>query len=219
MNTAIVGDIHGDVDRLRVALHRLTRTVDEIIFVGDYVDRGQSSRLVIEELCKLKGAWGDRATLLRGNHDHALLKFLEDGDRTALIAHGGLTTVKSYLIDRIDKSPLDQFRAAFPREHLNLLTNTEIFLERDGLLVSHCGYNPAAPESRTVEDMVSGQFPTIFRLAQPRPREFIVFGHYIQHKMKPYIADGIACIDTGCGTLPDGPLTAILLPSQQFMQF
>jgi len=219
MSTAIIGDVHGDVDRLRAAVRRLTGVVDEMIFVGDYVDRGPASREVLDELIALKRAWQDKVILLRGNHDQALISFVRDGDRAALLTHGGLATARSYLPRVAHARPLDEFRRNFPPDHLELLEATKLYVERDGLLVSHCGYNPASPARRLLEDMVTGRFPELFVRSSARPQELVVFGHYVQDDMKPYKGEGIVCLDTGCGTLPGGPLTALVLPDQQVLQF
>jgi serine/threonine protein phosphatase 1 len=55
MRTLAIGDIHG----CNTALESLLRQVqpastDQIIFLGDYIDRGPGSRLVIELLLEVK---------------------------------------------------------------------------------------------------------------------------------------------------------------------
>jgi hypothetical protein len=66
---------------------------------------------------------------------------------------------------------------------------------------------------------VTGSFPGLFFSPGIPPQRLVVFGHYVQDDMKPYVSDGLVCIDTGSGTLPDGPLTALVLPDRQFIQF
>lgn len=219
MTTAIVGDVHGNVVRLRAALSHLVNRVDEIVFVGDYVDRGPASREVLDILVELKASRLSQVTLLRGNHDNALLEFIQSGNRDLFIAHGGLTTVRSYMTDIPANEPLNVFRSTFPPYHAEFLERTSLYLERDDLLVSHCGYNPAFPQSRSLENMVTGRFPDLFQTAAKAPRSLVVFGHYVQDSRAPYVAPGLVCLDTGCGTLPDGPLSVLMLPDHNILQF
>ena len=63
-----IGDVHGCSTALEALLEFVElRPDDELIFLGDYVDRGPDSRGVLERLIELKAR--DKTTFLRGNHD------------------------------------------------------------------------------------------------------------------------------------------------------
>lgn len=95
-----IGDVHGRVD----LLHEIDRLVRDrypewpLVFLGDYVDRGEDSRDV---LMFLMSATADReppVTCLMGNHERMLLDFLERpgamGPRW--LRNGGLQTLASF---------------------------------------------------------------------------------------------------------------------------
>ena len=76
-----IGDIHGRVDLLK-QLH--TSIVQDaanftgsrkIIYLGDFIDRGDDSRAVIDYLLNQPLAGFD-AIYLRGNHEQAMLDFI-----------------------------------------------------------------------------------------------------------------------------------------------
>lgn len=215
----VVGDIHGEARLLYKALTDIEVSAAKVILLGDYVDRGPDSRGVVELLLCAKRRFGSRLTLLRGNHEVALLKYLETGDIVEFLAHDGLSTVHSYY-PRPPAAVLSKFRRQFPAEHLELLMATELCYETDKVLVSHCGYNPAAPESRSMRDMCTQSSPDIFREnVTVRPRPLVVCGHYVQNSGVPFISTTLMCIDTGCGTIPGAPLTAVTIPSRRVRQY
>lgn len=71
MRRIFIGDVHGCYTQLCALLDaiKLDREKDELIFIGDYIDRGPSSYEVVMLLKELKDAMGDRCVLLRGNHE------------------------------------------------------------------------------------------------------------------------------------------------------
>src|SRR5436309_13538827 len=72
MRYLAIGDIHGYADVLKRLLEAIPlRPDDQVIALGDYVDRGPDSCGVIEQPLKLR----DRCQLvaLRGNHDFMML--------------------------------------------------------------------------------------------------------------------------------------------------
>lgn len=67
MSTYIVGDIHGQYDKLLNLLHKVAfdKTKDKLYSVGDILARGQDSLAVIEYLMSL----GDSFDMVLGNHE------------------------------------------------------------------------------------------------------------------------------------------------------
>lgn len=220
---AIVGDIHGMIGHLRNAVAWLRATWDsDVIFVGDYINRGPNSYQVLDELISLRVDFGPRLKLLLGNHEVALLEFLEEGNERQFVLHGGLATVLSYLRSQripIGDYPLSQFREHFPPDHLALLRSMTPFYEQKELLVTHSGYNPRNPESRELTDITLGRSSSIFDPNLDSPRQLVVFGHFAQRSGVPYISKNLICIDTGCGVLPASPLSVLTLPDRDVLTF
>lgn len=70
------GDIHGQFNTLKALIEQITPTVqDTVVFTGDYIDRGVSSRDVIDFLVKFKRKF-PKTVFLRGNHDQMFLDYL-----------------------------------------------------------------------------------------------------------------------------------------------
>ena len=70
-HTYAVGDLHGEVTLLRRMLATLPlREEDTLVFLGDYLDRGENSAATIAELRALSH---QRHIFLRGNHEDSWL--------------------------------------------------------------------------------------------------------------------------------------------------
>ena len=69
-NTYVVGDLHGNIlDLLRILRYAGDLTKAHILFLGDYVDRGQFSIEVVALLFCLSCLYPDNIFLIRGNHE------------------------------------------------------------------------------------------------------------------------------------------------------
>lgn len=72
---AVIGDIHGDIKSLRGILRELNYDTfladpkNKIIFLGDYVDRGNDSIGVLYTVLRLKRTYPNSVILMRGNHE------------------------------------------------------------------------------------------------------------------------------------------------------
>jgi len=220
---AVVGDIHGAVDALRLAVSWLDEEWnDDIVFVGDYVNRGPDSKLVLDELVALKGRWGERLTLLLGNHDAVLLNFLEGESRSRFLHYGGLQTVNSYL-SHIEgwhhANPMAAFVQHFPDDHFALLRDLSLAYESDDVLVTHAGYNPERPSSRSSHDVVFGRHAALFAGPLDTPKSVVICGHYVQRTLTAYVTDNFVCIDSGCGSVAGAPLSIFTFPDRQLKTF
>jgi len=74
-NYWFIGDIHGELDLLNSLLEAISEhNPQEIIFMGDYIDRGPQSRAVVDRIMELELP----ATCLMGNHELMMLSAIED---------------------------------------------------------------------------------------------------------------------------------------------
>lgn len=157
----IVGDVHGRVDLLRRLLRMIVDDAAEspltfaLIFVGDYVDRGDESRAVLDTLLALPttlAPLGADVVFLKGNHEAFLLDFLDDDTRNeSWLDFGGLQTLASYGVglDRVDGDAgvaraARDLRAALG-DHLAFLESLPLFWREGAVYVCHAAVDPDAP--------------------------------------------------------------------------
>jgi predicted MPP superfamily phosphohydrolase len=103
--TFIIGDIHGDLDHLEQLLERLPTldAGDTLVFLGDYVDRGPSSRQVVARIRALPQQTAARVIPLCGNHEQAWLRTIDQRDQggwpdfVMVPGNGCRATLRSYL--------------------------------------------------------------------------------------------------------------------------
>ncbi len=190
---AIIGDIHGNVDALTGLLARVGAEFDQLVFVGDFVDRGPNSAGVIQLLLDLPTS--PRSIFIAGNHDTAFLECLEDGSLVPFLAIGGAKTISSY-VSSVEADVLAQLRRTVPKQHVEFLRSLRRDYRHEELLVTH------APDQEVDKSDVG----------------FHVFGHVPQPALVPKIAQRWAAIDTGCGTLPDGRLSCLVWPTLEVIQ-
>jgi serine/threonine protein phosphatase 1 len=144
----VIGDLHGCLHELNVILSYLENDLtltpqDTVIFIGDYIDRGDDSRGVIERLIQLQRMHA-KSYFLKGNHEEMLLSFLEGGHLSEVyLANGGNNTLESYGIDRgISK---DQIQQQFPPDHLTFFHQLERCLISERFVFVHAGLDPLRP--------------------------------------------------------------------------
>ena len=98
--TYAVADLHGRLDLLEAALDAIATHADgvaqDIVFLGDYVDRGPSSADVLARLIAGPSD-GWRWTCLKGNHEAIMALALRDPNELDWwVDNGGATTMASY---------------------------------------------------------------------------------------------------------------------------
>lgn len=87
----VVGDIHGSIELLNKVLYYVKDyNPKDVVFLGDYVDRGKESKQVLEKLMN------SEYTCLIGNHDKMLLDFIDNGDMLSVYNDWNMNTIRSY---------------------------------------------------------------------------------------------------------------------------
>jgi serine/threonine protein phosphatase 1 len=164
-----IGDVHGCYGLLKQLLAQLARDYGPrargrrpvLVFVGDYVDRGPDSARVLEALIWLQRRPELEVHLLKGNHEQALLDFIDRPHQgVAWVEFGGAETLASYgvLPPRPGAGPADYLRARdelvrrMPASHLRLLAGLELMVLVGDYAFVHAGVRPGRALSRQDEE-------------------------------------------------------------------
>lgn len=203
-----IGDIHGCHQEFAEMLDRLAlEKEDQLILLGDLVNRGPDSRRVIDL------AREHRALSLLGNHELRLLNYRKTKDRNTLKETDAATFEQ---LRPEDWSYLEQMPLTHYVEPLNT-----VFV--------HGGFLPNEPWQKQTASVVT-RIQVIDREGRPRKRAdcsdgqpwadlwagppFVVYGHTSRPEI--YKLKWSVGIDTACAM--GGYLTAYILPERRFVQ-
>jgi serine/threonine protein phosphatase 1 len=190
----VISDIHGC---FRPFYEMVTNTIkltrsDELILLGDYIDRGENSKEVIDFIIDLRNR-GFNITVLTGNHEQMLLDAWSDpGALYQWYMNSGMTTLFSFGIQDImemDTSYIDFFK------------NLEFYKEIGKYIFVHAGFNDY------ISDPFSDKHTMIWECST-RYDNPVLSGRTIIHGHRPKTIDyvkkcisgnsNVIPIDTGC---------------------
>lgn len=224
MRVYAIGDVHGHL----LALERMHEAISldlieseyagqvQIIYMGDYIDRGPDSKGVIDLLVgRLGRKDGIQKTFLQGNHEVAMLEFLrepESSNGLAWLQFGGVETLKSYGLEFEGDLPIpSEYEVAsktlarvLPESHRSFLSALADAIEIGDYLFAHAGVNPK--KSLSAQDPYELSFIREPFLSWNKPlAKMVVHGHSIAPE--PEILPHRIGIDTGVYQ-PGGRLSA-----------
>ncbi len=218
-----IGDIHGRLDCLDALISTIAADLEQttaerriLIFLGDYVDRGPASRGVVDRVLALSRQRGLEVWTLKGNHEEALLTFLDDpAFGSAWNEHGGAAALLSYGAApprlKTDEAGWIETHAVFrqnlPPEHLDFYKNLELMRELGDYVFVHAGIRPRRPLDQQTERDLLWIREEFLAQKDPLPGRVIVHGH--SPTDKPQIERGRIGVDTGA--YATGVLTAVRL--------
>lgn len=217
-----IGDVHGRYDLLKDLLGKVWSDCAErangrtpvVILCGDYVDRGPQSAEVLDALIWLGRRTDVRLHLLRGNHEDAMLDFLQSPEQArGWLGFGGAQTLTSYGVASpaadADSAAVIAARDALlerlPASHLLLLQKLELMVTIGDYAFVHAGVRPGvALADQAEEDLMWIRKDFIeFNGAHER---FIVHGH-TWTDAQPRLLTHRLGLDTGA--YATGVLTAV----------
>lgn len=216
-----IGDIHGARAALDQLLSRIADDAGDLadaqlIFLGDYVDRGPDSRGVIDRLVSLQADY-PQTVFLKGNHEAVMLDFLSDAEEMLeWLEWGGDETLRSYGVSgALSKSGDDlagELADALPNDHRKFLDSLALTHSAGDYFFVHAGVRPGvALDEQDEDDLLWIRKKFHDTPARDRPEKVIVHGH---HPMKkPLDAGWRIGVDTGaCWS---GMLTAVRLEGER----
>lgn len=166
-----IGDIHGQMAELTRVLDLIEKDGGpdaQVVFMGDYTDRGPESKAVLDTL--IEGQQQQRNWIfLKGNHDRMFSWFMQDYPRHEAYLPielswlhprlGGDTTLASYGLQFTNKSRMlnvhAEAREVVPKAHLDFLDSLTLTHETDDLFFAHAGIRPGvALADQDEEDLI-----------------------------------------------------------------
>lgn len=132
MRKIAISDIHGCNSTFEALLQQINFSKeDQLFLLGDYIDRGQFSKQVLDTIFRLK-AEGYQLQCLRGNHEEMLLWALSGHSYNleTFLRNGGDVTLASFDV----KHPRD-----IPEQYLNFLENLPLWIEAEEYIFVHAG--------------------------------------------------------------------------------
>jgi serine/threonine protein phosphatase 1 len=233
MNLFAIGDIHGCLSQL-TTLHKKILTHDKfdvkndlLIYLGDYIDRGNNTKEVINQILKLKNNKIKTINLM-GNHDEFMIDFLfnKKNDIKNWLNFGVDETFRSYnieivefikdgfeddVIDKLRNELLEKMNAT----HINFFKNLEVTHSTEKYLFVHAGIDPQKKLSeQTKKDYLWSRSSDFFH-KDFKAEKKIIHGHTPEKDVinHPYRIN----IDTGCYF--SGKLTCVCLNEQNDDRF
>lgn len=193
---AVIGDIHGCATLTRQLIERVNAQHPEahLLFVGDFIDRGEESADVLKMLMDMP-----EATCLMGNHERMCLDFLDNPEERGArwMRNGGLQTVASYGVSGTQTELTkmrDALAVAMGDHTINWLINRPLYAQFGNLYAIHAGADPqAAIEGQGEKPLIWGH--PLFRKQPRTDGQWVVHGHTIVDQ--PMVEQGRVSIDTG----------------------
>ena len=203
-----IGDIHGCAQ----ALHALVQDIspqpgDQIVTLGDYIDRGPDSRGAINQLIELSR----KTTLipLMGNHDKMLLSILAGNRETMVnwLAMGGHRTLQSFGCRGPEQ---------IPQPYIDFLLHCGRSFETPSHVFLHANYLPALSLDEQPTYVLRWES---LKARCPPPHysgKIFIVGHTPQKSGNVLDLGYLKCIDTYCCS--GGWLTALDVVSGHIWQ-
>jgi serine/threonine protein phosphatase 1 len=207
-----IGDIHGCLKKLNQLMGRICidNKNDTLVFIGDYIDRGESGPEVIDYVIRLKSEY-EKVVCLMGNHEQMLSRYMEGLDEDLYLANGGRVTLHSYGI--ILSDDIDERKSKIPARHHAFFESLLPYYETEDYIFVHAGLKPGLLlKEQTLNDLLWIRHE--FISSEYNFGKIIVFGHTPLNK--PLISKNMIGIDTGA--VYGGELTCVELPKINIYQ-
>ncbi|QTD41343.1 metallophosphoesterase family protein [Sporosarcina sp. Te-1] len=159
--TFVISDIHGEITAFTQLLNQIDYQpgIDQLILLGDYIDRGQDSKAVLDKVMLLHE---EGAIVLKGNHEDMMIKAFTSGEerpwRHWVDRNGGNETLRSYGFteEQYAVSPdisfeRPQLASDDLEKHLEFILSLELYKEQDDFIFVHAGVNPETSLHETEE--------------------------------------------------------------------
>ncbi|MGX7143971.1 metallophosphoesterase family protein [Facklamia languida] len=179
----VVGDIHGMADEFEELLEKWSPQDQQLILIGDYMDRGYANQKVLEKIWELQSQYS--VITLRGNHEEMLLNFLRSPSNyfNHFVMNGAmgtlsqLTDLPEQLITKTNSRKLTrQLKRCYPRLE-DWLMNLPYYIEFGEFIIVHAGIDLSLDDWHQTSDYDFLWLRDHFHHAINQTGKQIIFGH------------------------------------------
>jgi serine/threonine protein phosphatase 1 len=209
----IIGDIHSEITKLERLFQVIEKSdkFPELIFIGDYIDKGEDARATLDFLVKINEKY--RSVFILGNHEYCWRQASEFEDY--LLTYGGKHTMASFRTSNV----MDTQKLLF-EEYSGFLKSLVDYVIIDNYFIAHSGIPPELYLTSNPEEIDSvaylyNRYPFIEHQAFFQNKYKVIFGH--TSFFSPYVDPFKIGIDTGACYLKDQPLTAFRIEGEMFL--
>ncbi len=190
----LIGDIHGCLKTLKKLIKKVNydSKTDQLIFLGDYIDRGKNSKGVLDFVSHIREVH-PQTILLRGNHEHMMLRSLKNQKYYLMWQmNGGREALDSFgVTDHMD----------IDIKYWQLIPTLDYYFEDKDFIAVHAGLN--FQKSNPFKDHKSMMWIREFAYdAEKAKNKTIIHGHtpleidMIRDQVKR--RKKVICLDNGC---------------------
>lgn len=174
-----ISDIHGMLPHFKELLTHWNHDNEQLVILGDLVDRGYESKGVIQLAQQLKETYG--AVVLGGNHDQFLVDWLDAPEDKIYYEYGGDRTVDSFFSERVARRRLphdirDQLLKDYSSE-MQFMRELETTYETDPYIFVHAGLDLYLDDWRDTSEHDCRWIRFPFFYGENLTGKTIVFGH------------------------------------------
>ncbi|NGZ77600.1 metallophosphoesterase family protein [Saccharibacillus alkalitolerans] len=150
--TLAISDIHGELDLFERLLDKTgyDPASDQLVLLGDYIDRGPQSMRTLERVMELRAAG---AVALMGNHEDLMLRALVNGGeedwKRWVVRNGGCATLESYgfadrelRIETGEAFRRPELKSEALARHLDFARGLDRYYETEHVVFVHAGIQP-----------------------------------------------------------------------------
>ncbi|MCK9361067.1 metallophosphoesterase [Patescibacteria group bacterium] len=201
----VIGDLHGNFAALDALVAQLgLQAADELIFLGDYLDKTSGTRETLARLHQLRAKHA--CTFLLGNHEYVWDQFLREGreDRREFLLHyGGLETLREFdpEPERLLEPERRKHLKDLLKDYLDLISACRPYVIVKGYLAIHAGLKPEQlnQEPLVIEEANFFLRPERMDLEQKYLGRLVVVGGHTHLATEPALHGGYLNIDLGAG--------------------
>ncbi|MCM3716258.1 serine/threonine protein phosphatase [Alkalihalobacillus oceani] len=236
MRRIFISDIHGEFTLFTELLHEIhyDYSKDQLILLGDYVDRGPYSKDLLQFLIKLKKKAGSLVRTIAGNHDEmffeALMASVSDNSNEEksyiignFLLNGGTQTLRSYGFSESDTNTEKALKTIVKnnREHIEFLQTLDDYYLDDQFIGVHAGIDPYCKNWQDTDPhklkWIREEFFNQRLSLQSGHR--VIFGHtpvtLLHGRTTPWFQHDKIGIDGGAAY--GGALNALIIEDRSFM--